>query len=252
MLNAADYDKLQQIMEESPRHKEVISRLLESHRMEIRAISHEIRNPLALVYSSLQLIESGHPEVQDFRHWKEMRRDVEYMTRLLEELSAFQNGETLHLTETPMSSYLRALALSFAASLADTDIEFVSRIGPELPVLLVDQIKLRQALLNLLANARDALLSSADMKKHLQLSFCSQAESGQLLLTVADNGCGIRPEDLDAIFRPFVTRKANGTGLGLAIADRTAKAHRGKLTVSSEPGKGAVFSLSLPIEQDPA
>ena len=59
MLTSTDYDKLQQIMTESPEKKELLSRLLETHRMDISTISHEIRNPLTLVYSTLQLIESG-------------------------------------------------------------------------------------------------------------------------------------------------------------------------------------------------
>ena len=109
MFQATDYDKLQQIMEESSEKKELLTRLLESQRMQISTISHEIRNPLSLVYSSLQLIEKEHPEVVDFRHWNEMRRDIEYMTHLLEELSSFNNSEKLHLTDTAMTSFLRTL-----------------------------------------------------------------------------------------------------------------------------------------------
>ena len=153
MFQATDYDKLQQIMEESSEKKELLTRLLESHRMEVSAISHEIRNPLSLVYSSIQLIEADHPEVRNYRHWAQMREDVEYMTRLLEELSSYNNGEWLNLTATGMTSWLRTLALSFAASLIDTPVEFVSRIDPDLPVLPIDQVKFRQALFNLLGKA---------------------------------------------------------------------------------------------------
>ena len=146
MFQATDNDKLSAIMDESPENKEVISKLLEAHRLQISAISHEIRNPLSLVYSSIQLIEADHPEVRSYRHWAQMREDVEYMTRLLEELSSYNNGEWLNLTATGMTSWLRTLALSFAASLIDTPVEFVSRIDPDLPVLPIDQVKFRQAL----------------------------------------------------------------------------------------------------------
>lgn len=84
MFSTTDYDKLQQIMAESPQKKELLTRLLESHRMDISTISHEIRNPLTLVYSTLQLIESQHPEVLTFPHWEGMRQDIEYMKQLLE------------------------------------------------------------------------------------------------------------------------------------------------------------------------
>ena len=85
MFSTTDCDKLQQIMKESPEKNELLTRLLESHRMEISTISHEIRNPLTLVYSTLQLIETQHPEVTSFRHRAEMHQDIEYMKQLLEE-----------------------------------------------------------------------------------------------------------------------------------------------------------------------
>lgn len=252
MFQATDNDKLSAIMDESPENKEVISKLLEAHRLQISAISHEIRNPLSLVYSSIQLIEADHPEVRSYRHWAQMREDVEYMTRLLEELSSYNNGERLNLTATGMTSWLRTLALSFAASLIDTPIEFVSRIDPDLPVLPIDQVKFRQALFNLLGNARDALSDGANPAPVLTFSAKMQASGRQLVLTVSDNGCGIAPEDLDTLFEPFVTHKPGGTGLGLAIVRRVIRAHNGEIRVFSEPGKGSTFSVFLPVQQDPA
>ena len=246
MFTTTDYDKLQQIMEESPQKKELLTRLLEAHRMQISTISHEIRNPLSLVYSSLQLIESGHPEVPQFRHWDEMRQDIEYMTQLLEELSSYNNGERLNLTDTGMSSFLRTLALSFATSLIDTRIEVISKIGPDLPVLSIDTVKFRQLLLNLLANAKDALLASDHTVMTLTLS--AEVKDHSLVITVEDTGCGISPEDMDSIFEPFVTHKQGGTGLGLAIARRVIRAHHGTIHAASESGKGSVFTITLPVQ----
>ena len=157
MLSSTDYDKLQQIMQENPENEALINRLLTSHQMEISTISHEIRNPLTLVYSTLQLIESQHPEVLTFSHWTELHQDIEYMKFLLEDLSSYNNGERLELTPVSASTYFRRIALSFAASIVDTDIEFVSRIPEDLPEISADPVKLRQAVLNLLRNACDAL-----------------------------------------------------------------------------------------------
>ena len=92
MFTQTDYDKLQQIMAESPEKKELLTRLLSHHRMEISTISHEIRNPLTLVYSNLQFLENEFPELLPSKHWKNMHQDVEYMKQLLEELSDFNNG----------------------------------------------------------------------------------------------------------------------------------------------------------------
>ena len=92
MLSSTDHDKLQQIIQEHPETEELFNRIFKSHQMDISTISHEIRNPLTLVYSTLQLIESQHPEVLKFAHWSELHQDIEYMKLLLEDLSSYNNG----------------------------------------------------------------------------------------------------------------------------------------------------------------
>lgn len=249
MFTATDYDKLQQIMKESPEKKELLTRLLESHKTEISTISHEIRNPLTLIYSTLQMIESQHREVRDFRHWKSMRQDIEYMTQLLEELSTYNNGECLHLSAVDTVPFLETLVLSFAASILDTNIEFTSRIKPDIPSVTMDPIKIRQLLLNLLGNAKDALLACPDLE-YPAIGLHTECTDRTVRFLIMDNGSGIRAEDIGSIFDPFVTHKVNGTGLGLAIARRIINAHNGSLNVESTLGKGSVFTVILPIQQD--
>ena len=79
MFTESDYEKLHQIMAESPEKEELLTRLLHSHRMDISTISHEIRNPLTLIYSTLQMIEASNPEVLNIRHWSDLHSDIEYM-----------------------------------------------------------------------------------------------------------------------------------------------------------------------------
>ena len=224
MFTQTDYDKLQQIMAESPEKKELLTRLLSHHRMEISTISHEIRNPLTLVYSNLQFLENEFPELLPSKHWKNMHQDVEYMKQLLEELSDFNNGDRLSLQSLDTNTFLRNVALSFATSILDTDIQMTSKIPPALPVIQADPVKLRQLFLE----ARLAKQS--------------------LVIEIRDNGCGITSEQRDKIFEPFVTYKKDGTGLGLALARRIATSHGGTLTVSSVPGTFTVFTLSLPVQ----
>lgn len=239
MLSSTDYDKLQQIMQENPENEALINRLLTSHQMEISTISHEIRNPLTLVYSTLQLIESQHPEVLTFSHWTELHQDIEYMKFLLEDLSSYNNGERLELTPVSASTYFRRIALSFAASIVDTDIEFVSRIPEDLPEISADPVKLRQAVLNLLRNACDALNKKAPDSQKPVITFSVTLQTDSLHIEIRDNGCGIAPEDQETIFEPFVTHKPDGTGLGLAITRRIIQAHHGSVTLNS------VLHLSL-------
>ena len=242
MFSATDYHKLYQIMDESPEKKELLTRLLDSHRVEVSTLSHEIRNPLTLVYSYLQLIEAKHPEVSTFQYWSHLHQDIEYMKCLLEELSVYNNSDKLHYTEIDTTSFFRMAALSFASTLVDTDIQFISNIESSLPVICCDSIKLRQVLTNLFVNAKEASGHS-----HPVIHFSVYAKDHSLIITISDNGCGIEKECLSTIFEPFVTYKKNGTGLGLAIISRIVHAHHGTIEVSSTPGVLTTFTLTLPI-----
>lgn len=236
-----DYEKLYQLMDSNPETHELIQKLLDSQQYTISKISHEVRNPLTLIYSTFQLIEASHPETRDFSHWSELREDIEYTISLLQELSSYNNSERLHPSTFSVQNFLRQICLSFAASLLDTGIQFTSLISPDLPEMTADKIKLREAILNLLKNARDSISDTGSVR--LEASLRNQ----MLQITISDTGCGIPPEHLDCIFAPFVTYKPDGTGLGLAIVQRTVTAHGGTVNVTSQPGKGTSFSLSLPV-----
>src|SRR5699024_5166352 len=118
---------MNRLMEENKDAKQIISQLLENHHTDVSMIAHEIRNPLTLVSSSLQIIEAGHPEVKDFHNWKQMMEDVRFMCSLLDELSSFNNSRTLHYSVFPIEKLLKNIAVSFAISLDadDPEIEFV-------------------------------------------------------------------------------------------------------------------------------
>lgn len=212
----------------------------------ISRITHEIRNPLTLLYSTLQLMEVQHPEVKDFRHWHCLMEDTEYMISLLQEFSSYNNGERLSLSDIPFSEFMEHLALSFAAKAVDSSLEFTSLIEPDLPVIQADRTKLTQVFLNLLGNAAEALRETPGGTIRL----CARRFAETLLITVEDNGCGIPPEQLDSIFTPFVTYKTGGTGLGLAISRRIIEAHGGHISVQSTAGEGSIFAVTLPIEQN--
>lgn len=247
MFSKADYEKLQQIMQESPEKADLLNRLLDSHKMTLSAISHELRNPLTLIYSTLQLIASKHPEIASTRHWELLLSDVEYMKLLLEELSSYNNSDTLHPKLTDSVSFFREISLSFAASATEDAFLYTSNIPSGLPRITCDRIKLRQVLFNLLGNAKDAVLSCNNPHPEIKMDVCL-LDPHHLNITVSDNGCGISSAQMAHIFEPFITYKSGGTGLGLAIADRIVSAHHGNLTVTSTLETGTVFSLTLPIE----
>ena len=243
MLYNVDVNKMNRLMEENKDVTQIISQLLENHHTTVSTIAHEIRNPLTLVSSALQMIQAQHPEVLEFSHWSQTLEDVEFMRQLLEELSTYNNGNTLHYSVFSIGQFLKNIAISFAISLdeEESDIEFSSRVPDNVGDFTGDKVKLEEVLLNLLRNAKDAVAGEGTIRLY------AERKRKSLDIHVQDNGCGIPKEHLESIFEPFQTYKEDGTGLGLSISKRIIEAHGGTLSVASKEGDGATFTIRLPI-----
>ena len=204
--------------------------------------SHELRNPLTTVYSTVQLIELQHPEVKEFKYWSNLTFDLSYIITLLDDLSDFSKSENLQLSHFSLRTLLEQIVLSFAASIVDSGVEFTAKISPSINQINGDKTKLQEVFLNLLKNAFEAAAPS-------QTIALEAALSGQnIVICVHDTGCGISEEQLAHIFEPFATYKKDGTGLGLAICDQIIRAHKGSISVTSSVGKGTSFTISLPVD----
>ena len=241
MLSHIDICRMNRLMEHNPEAKKIIEQLLQNHQTIVSLISHEIRNPLTLISSSLQLMEQTHPEVRDFSNWDQTMQDLDFLCQLLSELSAYNNGSTLRYQVFSLQELLRSVAVSFAISLENASVSFRSSIDPAIKDYAGDQIKLREVLLNLLKNARE---SQAD---EIVLSASSGCDTSGIQISIRDNGCGIEQDQLDQIFQAFHTTKQEGTGLGLSFSKRIIEAHHGTLTVTSAPGEGSTFTVFLPL-----
>lgn len=243
MLQNIDIHTLHQLMNENENAQQIISQLFKNHQRILSSVTHEIRNPLTLISSSLQLMEVQHPEVKTFRGWEQLIEDVDFIRLLLNELSSFNNGHSLHYSVFSMESLLKNISLSFAMAteLEQPEIEFTSCIPSSIGNFSGDEMKLKEVFLNLLRNAKEAVGNAGTIR----LSAARQEH--WINIQIQDSGCGIPQEQLQRIFEPFVTYKPNGTGLGLAISKKIVEAHHGTITVTSEVGKGSIFFLQLPI-----
>jgi signal transduction histidine kinase len=120
----------------------------------------------------------------------------------------------------------------------------------EVPPVAVDRHKALQILINLIRNAKYALDHGPDEDKHLKLAIAKNG-SGRVKIVVADNGVGIPPENLTRIFQHGFTTKKDGHGFGLHIGALAARQMGGALVAHSDgPGRGAVFTLELPIAEE--
>ena len=209
--------------------------------LELSKMFHEIKNPLTLINSSLQLIQEEHPEVTTFRFWNQTMEDMKNLRSLLDELSTFQKGNVLNITKINLFDFTEDILESTAGFLLETGtpLNFESSID-DLD-FYADDVKLRQAIINLLKNAAESSASGSSIILRMT------TDTQWLYISVADKGCGISKEHLEKIFEPFHTTKSYGTGLGLPIVKKIIESHNGKLHLQSEEGAGTTFLISLPL-----
>ena len=212
----------------------------------VSKLSHEIRNPLTLVYSSLQLMEKEQPLIGTSPLWAQIKYDLEDTLRLLADLSSLNNSGTLQPEPLDLQKFLGETAASCRSFLQQHKIFFTLQTGADLPMISADRRRLKEALLNLIHNAADAL-SCKEENRRLILAAAACRDFVQI--HVRDNGCGIPAEYRGSILEPFVTHKPNGTGLGLAIAKSIVSHHGGALSFTTStdiPETFTDFCITLP------
>ena len=208
---------------------------------ELSKMFHEIKNPLTLINSSLQLIQDEHPEVTTFRFWNQTMEDIKNLRNLLDELSSFQKGNVLNITKINLFDFTEDLLESTAGFLLETGTPLTLESTIDDLDFYADDVKLRQAIINLLKNAAESSANGSPIILRMT------ADTQWLYISVADKGCGISKEHLEKIFEPFHTTKSYGTGLGLPIVIKIIESHNGKLTLKSKEGAGTTFLISLPL-----
>jgi signal transduction histidine kinase len=204
------------------------------------AVAHGLRNPLAAIRSSAELAlrlrtaERVFPLLDDIvlqsdrlEHWVR-----QYLTAA--EPPAQQSCEDL-------GAVLAAVRRGLTTELERQGIAWHDRLSAALPAIAVGPALLEQLLSGVAANAVQAMPDGGS------ITVTSACAGGDMVeLRIADTGCGMTPEQLKRAFRPFATSKPSGLGLGLALARRILVRHRGRISLTSEPGRGTVVSLSLP------
>ena len=206
----------------------------------IRKFIHELRNPLTALYSTIQLMEVKNPELKEVKYWPSLHYNIENMIELIQSFSDLTKAEHLNPEEFDFNILLRRVSLAFAASIADSKVEYTSKINISNSKLTGDKLKIQAVFSNLLKNAYEACTPDGSIFLH------AFEENDKKVVEIKDNGCGMDDATLQTIFDPFITYKKNGTGLGLAICKQAVTAHGGTISVSSELGIGTTFRVEFP------
>ncbi len=216
------------------------------------SVAHEINNPLAgiLTYAKLmiRLLDSdpvdGQTRATCVRNLKLVQRETERCTAIVRNLLEFARQRPLALKDVDAATVLDE-ALSLVGHQAKLQGVVIERQVEPLPHIQADYGQLRQAFVNIILNACEAMTSGGTVwvKAH------PTADRSALEFVFKDTGCGIPPDKLAKIFDPFFTTKEKGTGLGLSVVYGIVERHGGTITAHSEPGAGTMFVLRLPVSK---
>ncbi len=211
----------------------------------VAGVAHELNNPLTVLVGTADLIEAAAPESMQ-RHVRLLRDGIDAAQHIVRGLLTFGRQMPLAKTQVDLVGLTeKVLALTFG-ELHVAEVKVSKDIAPGLPPVWADANQLQQVLVNLITNAKQAM---ADVAGERRLRICLQrADPERVRIQVEDTGPGIPADVISKIFDPFVTTKSEGTGLGLSISYGIIREHGGTLTVESTPGRGAIFTLELPIE----
>lgn len=208
-------------------------------------VAHEIRNPLSSIKGfATYLRERYRDNPEDQQVTDIMIQEVERLNRVIGQLLEFSRPLTLNRKVAAIEPILRHTLKMVEAQAQEKGVALMTDFSNPVPDLFLDTDKMTQVFLNLTLNALNAMEKGGTLSLTL-----AQPDAQSVRVEISDTGTGIGKEELGRIFDPYFTTRASGTGLGLPIAQRIVEAHGGEIRVSSELGKGTVFSVLLPCRE---
>jgi two-component system sensor histidine kinase PilS (NtrC family) len=204
-------------------------------------LAHELRNPLASMSGSIQLLGERKAFSEDERRlMRIVLREADRLNALVTDFLKFARPSPAQIEAIDLAEVVASTAALFRNDPTRKGIELKSEMEQELKVM-GDAGQLGQVLWNLLTNAADAMPSGG------AITIEGRCIDRAIELTVRDCGAGMGPDELPHLFEPFFTTKERGTGLGLAMVHGIVQAHRGEIAVESERGAGTIFTIRLPM-----
>lgn len=221
--------------------EEAIETLKQEHKYMMSKISHEIRNPVTLVNSYLQLLVHEYPEISECSYWNKIMENIDLIRGLLTDLSNYNNARKIDPEETNLYHMLLSLVDSARPALESSGITINIIKQSAIPRISLDKIRIYQVFSNLIRNAAEAMPDGGT----ISISIC--CDGNNVVTSVSNTGERIPEEHQATLFQPFVTHKKEGTGLGLAIVHEIITAHNGSVSVTSNPSVPTTFTITLPV-----
>jgi len=219
-------------------------------------VAHDIRNPLSIIKVGL-LIQSSQtsrptqPELDELAQIS--LEQINYMEEIISDLLSFSRPDDLRCQWINIENLINTTLTSLHRIIISSKVTIVQDIPKGLPTILIDPVKMRQVLSNLIQNAIQATESNSGREPmvNIEASLILGENGTGINICIRDNGCGIDNDHLDSVFEPFITNKAKGTGLGLAIVHRIIQQHQGSITLVNRKSGGVKANINLPLNSSP-
>ncbi len=215
------------------------------------ALAHEIKNPLAGIKVSVEVLSEELATDEDRNVAQKAVQEIKRIEQLIKSLLNFAKPPEPQLSRTDVNELVDKttdFALKHPSQVADQNvtIEVAKALEPNMPQIVVDPMQLQQILLNLLLNSIEAMPDGGRLTVATQYD----QKARTVAVEIADTGAGIAADDFEKIFQPFFTTKKKGSGLGLAITKRLVEQNEGRISVASEMGRGATFTIVFPVRNE--
>ncbi|MEE2940677.1 MAG: HAMP domain-containing sensor histidine kinase [Planctomycetota bacterium] len=218
-------------------------------------LAHEIKNPLSTMAINLTLLEEefqpapggGAQTPKDKRSLKRVRtlqREVSRLEGILEDFLRFARGGEIDRAPANLAELVAEVLEFCEPELEAEQVRLHALLPPSIPLAMIDERALRQALVNLVVNARQAMPGGGELIVELR------RDGPRAELVVTDSGVGMSAEHVARCFELYYSTKKGGTGLGLATVKRIVEMHGGEIGVMSEEGRGTRFHLWIPLMQE--
>ncbi|MFP3390681.1 PAS domain S-box protein [Brevibacillus sp. SIMBA_040] len=205
-------------------------------------IAHEIRNPLTALKGFVQLLS---PSLKDKKMYADiMLSELERINFIVSELLVLAKPQNVHIRRISLVDLLNNVLTLLASEANLNNIHFHTSFS-EAPIIAGEENQLKQVFLNIIKNSIESITGHGEI--HVSTR---PLEPDQVIVRLADNGCGISEDILPRLGEPFFTTKEHGTGLGLMISSKIIKDHNGSLHITSRKDEGTVIEITLPIARE--